>query len=78
MGTSPGHKTAGDLGPCGGGGGPFGNANRQNSSILRRNEEYGVDGLDAFNGNDFVTSKVRYTEDGGLIPSPNFNIANCD
>lgn len=78
MGTEPGHKNAGDLGPCGGGGGPFGNANRVNSAKLRRNQAYGINAVDAFAGKDYVDANPKFTETGELIPAPNFYLANCD
>ena len=78
MGSSPGHKNAGDLGPCGGGGGPFGNANRVRSSKLRRNRAYGIDSDDAFAGGDYVNITPKFTEDGILIPTPKTNILDCD
>lgn len=77
MGTSPGHKNAGDLGPCGGGGGPFGNANRVNSAKLRRNQAYGINAVDAFDGGDYVNINAKYDEDGTLIPAPDFYLPNC-
>ena len=77
MGTPPGHKNAGELGPCGGGGGYFGNPKRVNSSNLRRNQQYGFDGPDAFDGNDYVNITPKFTEDGELIPTPTLNILEC-
>lgn len=78
MGTSPGHKNAGDLGPCGGGGGYFGNPNRVSSSKLRRNQNYGIDSVDAFSGKDYVDINTKFTESGEIIPTPELNILECD
>jgi hypothetical protein len=102
MGSEPGHKNAGDLGPCGGGGGYFGNPNRVNSAKLRRNKAYGINGLDAFNTDiqnidfnettilnlsgisttggsvgDFININPKFTEDGELIPPPDFYLPDC-
>lgn len=69
------YPSFGDLGPCGGGGSPFGNLARINSAKIRRNEAYGIRG-DAFTG-DFVNANIQYTKDGGIIPTPDLNILDC-
>lgn len=83
MGQEPGHKNAGSLGPCGGGGGPFGNMNRVNSAKLRRNQAYGINSVDAFGGKDYVDTTqngvtVKYNEDGTISPDPDFYLPTCD
>lgn len=83
MGSEPGHKNAGDLGPCGGGGGPFGNAGRVNSAKLRRNRAYGINSIDAFGGKDYIDTtengvNVSYNSDGTTNPIPEFKLPDCD
>ena len=83
MGTKPGHKNNGDLGPCGGGGGFFGNTGRVNSAKLRRNQTYGINSIDAFGGNDFIDTtlsgiNVSFNPDGTINPAPDLYIGKCD
>jgi hypothetical protein len=73
------YPSLGDLGPCGGGGSPFGNASRIRAAKLKRNQTYGINSYDAFGDKDYVDSpNVRYTEDGEIIPEPTFNLFECD
>lgn len=78
MGTKPGHKSNGDLGPCGGGGGFFGNTGRINSAKIRRNQTYGINSNDAFAGKDYVDIDTKFNPDGTIYPTPDLNIADCD
>lgn len=76
FGNSP---TLGDLGPCGGGGSPFGNASRIRAAKLKRNQTYGINSYDAFGDKDYVDApNVKYGEDGNIIPEPTFNLFKCD
>lgn len=85
MGTPPGHKHYGYA--CGGGGGAFvgGQDNRNKrvkDAILARNQRYGINGLDAFNGTNYVNTtplsgNYSFNPDGTLNPLPNFTGLQC-
>jgi hypothetical protein len=80
MGTPPGHKHYGYA--CGGGGGAFVNgqdnrSKRVKDAVLARNQRYGIDNLDAFNGKNYVditplSGNYSFNPDGTLNPTPDF------
>lgn len=81
MGSEPGNLNAGSMGPCGGGGSYYGNIERINSSKLRRNQKYGIDSYDPYNGETYPNvpkDSVKYDPDGKIIPEPSFNLLQCD
>ena len=76
MGSAPGHKS---ITSCGGGGGGFNNgrSDRVNNAVLQRNAAYGIDGLNAFNGN-IVPAAAKFTPEGDITPTPDFTMLNCN
>lgn len=71
-GTSPGPKSSG--GGCGGGGYLYNSPNsRASKARRRRNQSFGINSDDAFNGNDFVNTTPEngtftYDDDGSIKP----------
>jgi len=68
MGYCPGPKSLPSS--CGGGGAGFGTA-----KTLARNQKYGINTLDPFNGLNYVdTTLVNYTTGGQITPAPKFTL----
>lgn len=69
-GTMPGPQTMGDS--CGGGGAAFVDATNStiNEAILTRNQGYGIDGLDAYQGTNFVQTSAYFNPDGSFQQEP--------
>jgi len=85
MGTPPGHKHYGYA--CGGGGGAFVNgqdnrSQRVKDAILARNQNYGINSMDPYNGTNYVNTtplsgNYSFNPDGTLNPPPNFAGLQC-